>query len=466
VTPAEWIARVGPSHSARRQAERVLAHIAHSDLFARDRDIIVARAPGRLDVMGGIADYSGSLVLEWPLADATFVALQRDSHRTLTIVSDLRLAQVALPALASLDYDGARAYLAGTSANHWAAYVAGAFVVLARDVGVEFPDGARILVVSSVPEGKGVSSSAALEVATMQAVCAAYEISLEPRQVALLCQKVENLIVGAPCGVMDQMTAACGESGRLLALLCQPAEVRGHVELPQGLALWAIDSDIRHAVSGAAYGTVRAAAFMGHRILEQLMGRRLDHLANVSPGDFASFASRVPQHVNGREFLDRYGGTGDHATAIDPDRVYPVRVATAHPIYEHSRVRAFADELSSDDDDRAQHLGALMYESHSSYSACGLGSDGTDALVSLVRRAGPRSGLYGAKITGGGSGGAVAILGRSDAASAVHTIAARYARRTGRRARVFEGSSSGAAACGVCELRPPIVCSEVLHPAP
>ena len=183
------------------------------------------------------------------------------------------------------------------------------------------------------------------------------------------------------------------------------------------------------------------------------MGRRLDHLANVSPADFASFASRVPQRVKGREFLDRYGGTGDHATAIDPDRVYPVRVATAHPIYEHSRVRGFAHELSSDHDDRAPHLGALMYESHSSYSACGLGSDGTDALVAFVRHAGPESGIYGAKITGGGSGGAVAILGRSDAASAVHTIAARYARRTGRRARVFEGSSSGAAACGVCELR-------------
>ena len=87
MTAAEWVARVGASESARRDAESLLVRLPHSEPFADDRDIIVARAPGRLDVMGGIADYSGSLVLEWPLADATFVALQRDPNPTLTIVS-------------------------------------------------------------------------------------------------------------------------------------------------------------------------------------------------------------------------------------------------------------------------------------------------------------------------------------------------------------------------------------------
>ncbi|PYR87747.1 MAG: GHMP kinase, partial [Acidobacteria bacterium] len=88
-----------------------------------------------------------------------------------------------------------------------------------------------------------------------------------------------------------------------------------------------------------------------------------------------------------------------------------------------------------------------------SYSACGLGSGGTDALVAFVRRAGPESGMYGAKITGGGCGGTVAILGRADAGPLVDAIAARYARQSGRTARVFVGSSSGAAACGVFHLR-------------
>ena len=94
-------------------------------------------------------------------------------------------------------------------------------------------------------------------------------------------------------------------------------------------------------------------------------------------------------------------------------------------------------------------LGALMYESHASYSACGLGSDGTDRLVALAREAGPARGIYGAKITGGGSGGTVAILarrvGRRDvsAPSRASTPPKPAATRI-----VFEGTSPGAAAIG------------------
>ena len=262
---------------------------------------------------------------------------------------------------------------------------------------------------------------------------------------------------------MDQMTAALGEGGQLLALLCQPAEVQGCLELPQGLALWGVDSGIRHAVGGAEYGTVRTAASMGRRILEELMEKRLDYLANVTPAEFEPVAARVPEHLAGREFLGRHHGADDELTPVDPKRVYPVRVATAHPIYEHARVRAFAEQLSAFDDreppiahgltEKAERLGALMYESHSSYSACGLGSGGTDALVAFVRHAGPESGMYGAKITGGGCGGTVAILGRADAGPLVDAIAARHARQSGRTARVFVGSSSGAAVCGVFHLR-------------
>src|SRR5205823_6892483 len=133
-------------------------------------------------------------------------------------------------------------------AHRWAAYVAGAFLVLMREKGYVFQQGARVLVHSAVPEGKGVSSSAALEVATMQAVTAAYGIDLPPRELAFLCQRVENLIAGAPCGVMDQMTAACGEADRLLTLLCQPGELQGTIKLPDELAVWGIDSGIRHSV--------------------------------------------------------------------------------------------------------------------------------------------------------------------------------------------------------------------------
>jgi len=102
--------------------------------------------------------------------------------------------------------------------------------------------------------------------------------------------------------------------------------------------------------------------------------------------------------------------------------------------------------------DDAVRLGALMYESHDSYSACGLGSDGTDRLVALARDAGPERGIYGAKITGGGSGGTVAVLAAAGAGDVVREIARRYATETGRETRIFEGSSPGAATTGAVRL--------------
>ena len=97
----------------------------------------------------------------------------------------------------------------------------------------------------------------------------------------------------------------------------------------------------------------------------------------------------------------------------------------------------------------ALELGRLMYESHGSYGACGLGSDGTDRLVDLVAAEGPEHGLFGAKITGGGSGGTVAILGTSGAEGLVRDVAGRYRAETGREAAVFTTSGPGAAETGV-----------------
>ena len=94
-----------------------------------------------------------------------------------------------------------------------------------------------------------------------------------------------------------------------------------------------------------------------------------------------------------------------------------------------------------------------MYQSHASYSACGLGSKGTDDLVELVRAAGANLGLYGAKITGGGSGGTVAVLGKRDAGAAVAEVARSFAKKTGHMPYIFSGSSPGSAAFGHLTVR-------------
>jgi galactokinase len=442
--------------------------------------VFVARAPGRLDVMGGIADYSGALVLQWPIREATRVAVRPWAEPRLAITSIggkalERRCEVPLDLVADphRSYDDVRDWFAVDPGRQWAAYVAGVFHVLAREHGVRFQHGAAILIDSDVPEGKGVSSSAAIEAATMEAVIAAWPTAIEPRLRAVRCQQVENLIVGAPCGVMDQMTSICGEAGSLLQLLCQPAEFQGIVRLPAGLGVWGIDSGIRHAVTGADYGAVRIGAFMGYRILAELAGLRVTpgtrdghvcvddprwhgYLANVGSETFHRHAAEIPEVLGGADFLSRYRGTTDLVTRVDPDRRYAVRVPAAHPILEHERVTAWARLLRESGPAAgppdAVTLGRMMYESHASYSACGLGSDGTDRLVALARQAGPGCGIYGAKITGGGSGGTVAILADAAAGERVRAIARRYAGETGRDAGVFEGSSPGAASIGAIRL--------------
>ena len=274
----------------------------------------------------------------------------------------------------------------------------------------------------------------------------------DARELALLCQRVENLVVGAPCGVMDQMTAAGGQQDQLLALLCQPAEVEHGVAIPDQIEFVGIDSGIRHEVTGADYRSVRAAAFMGRRIIETLRGEPLDYLANVGVDDWeARFRDRVPEEMLGADFLREYAASGDTVTTVDPTRTYAVRQATAHPIYEHARVRAFRCLLEQPPltDDILRKLGALMYASDASYSACGLGSSATNQLVQMIRDAGPSTGLYGAKITGGGSGGTVAVLARRGSRAAIETIATDYSRATGRPATILSGSSAGAVAHGV-----------------
>jgi L-arabinokinase len=479
-----WIAERASARADTELARTVSLAAAQGPFFDPHKPIFVARAPARLDVMGGIADYSGSLVLELPLSTATWVVAQAADEPVITVASaaagDLGgEASVTLPlsvltpASGPLDYAEARALFRRDKARAWAAYAAGALVVLHHVYGRTAPGGAKLFVHSDVPTGKGIASSAALEVASLVALTALVSVALDGRQIGLLAQKVENLVVGAPCGVMDQVTAASGRRDHLLCLKCQPAEMKGYVAVPPDLELWGIDSGIRHQVSGPDYGDVRVAAFMGYRIIADLAGLSCEagsnghvsvrdplwggYLANVTPSAWmARFRDRVPEQVRGRAFLDRYAGITDPVTAVDPEKTYAVRAATEHAIQEDHRVRLFRSLLesgASGDETRAL-LGELMYQSHASYGVLGLGSDGTDRIVALVRELGPEHGLYGAKITGGGSGGTVAVLARRGSWGAVESIASLYKSEMGRDAAIFGGSSDGAQVYGLVRMIP------------
>ena len=470
--------------------------------FSANRPTAVGRAPGRLDVMGGIADYTGSLVCEMPLDRAAAVAAQRrddgvvqvfsfnllDDHQPFTL-------RVPLEALAGTPINQLRADLAEPG-RRWAGYLVGVLAVLhdegAIDLRRALPGGVSLAVLSSVPLGAGVSSSAAIEVATAFAVLrllgeavgeaalrlgdrsgealAGVEGTQAAMRIAALCQRVENQVVGAPCGIMDQVTSCYGREGQLLKLLCQPHEVQGFARLPEGMRVIGLNSKIRHSVGGGMYGRTRCAAFMAHamildkmRQMGQHAGRELTgdplrgYLANLDVDDYKHyFRPYLPELIRGEAFIRQYGKTIDPVSVVDPGTDYHVQSAADHHVQEARRVRQFVEFLTEAGDvpasdsqarrDLLNKAGHLMYASHKSYGDKALlGAEGCDLLVDLVRQ-NERHGLYGAKITGGGSGGTVAVLcetgSRTDAAIA--SIVTEYERQTGHRAEVFAGSSAGA----------------------
>ena len=475
-----------PAHTHSSQllpdVKRFLTELNASNFFSPDAPLYIARAPGRLDLMGGIADYSGSLVLEYPLEVATLVAVQSSETPFVSIVSEGDRRNVShvnipldvlCPGNGPLAYEDAHRLLTANEEQAWAAYIAGVLVVLQRECQLHMHQGVKIQVHCEVPIGKGVSSSAALEVATMHALCALFDISLEGERMASLCQKVENRIVGAACGIMDQMTSACGEEGSLLHLLCQPAHLSPSIRLPDDIEVWGIDSGVRHTVSGSDYTAVRVGAFMGYRIIAERAGLTVTHfaegyveiddrhwsgyLANISPSEWEiHYRDFIPQELSGEAFLEQYSGLTDSVTHVESQRRYAVRQPTAHPIYEHHRVQLFCEliQMHPLNERHLTLLGELMYQSHASYSACGLGSSGTDVLVERIKQAGPETGVYGAKITGGGCGGTVAVLARKDARDIIERIVAQYEQETGRSTTLLHGSSPGSAAWGILRLLP------------
>jgi len=466
-----------------------------SDLFDSVAPIAGARAPGRLDVMGGVADYSGSMVLEMPIAQAACVAWQWRSDRKLRIRSigpdkdggfpsvDLSLDDLLRPGGFLRPIEEVHERLTSEVHNRWAAYVAGCYYVMLAAY-TKFSEGradmragelgANILVSSDVPPGAGVSSSAAIEVATMHALNEAAGIHPSDLTLAAWCQRVENSIVGAPCGIMDQVTAALGREDSLLVLRCQPHDVLGHQRTPPGWRFVGIDSGVKHSVGGRAYTKARVGAFMGLKIVQLESGGkpRQNYLCTLSPAEFNLYRDMVPHEITGQAYFDLYGRLPDPVTIVDAGETYRPRDCAEHPVLENDRVKQFfglmqlasaryeeLDEARSAtepppalDFDCISRAGGLMYESHESYGKrLDLGCAETDLIVTMVKARGRDRGLFGAKITGGGAGGTVAVLcdGESkESSTALNEVCDEYFKSTGIAPRTFVGSSPGALAFG------------------
>jgi galactokinase len=420
-------------------------------------------------------------VCELPLDRAAGVVLQERADRELQVFSFNLFDEhrpftfrIPLDALAGSNAEQLRKELAEPG-RKWAGYLIGCLFVLHERRLVDLRDpkirGMNLALLSNVPLGAGVSSSAAIEVATMMNFVEHFGVrdQVDPMGIAAMCQYVENHVVGAPCGIMDQAASCAGQAGSLLRMVCQPHELKEPLKLPDRVRVVGINSNVKHSVGGGQYGITRCAAFMAHAMILSKMremgekaGRELiadpmrGYLANLDIDDYRKyFRSHLPEFMVGGDFLRDFGGTIDKATTVQAGVRYPVQHAADHHVLEANRVRNFCVHIEAGARlgrqtkegglslDKAGHL---MYASHLSYTNDAmLGAAECDLLVELARKQEP-AGVYGAKITGGGSGGTVAILcnegERTDAAIA--GIMAEYEKRTGKVPELLSGTSPGA----------------------
>jgi galactokinase len=422
--------------------------------------IYSAFAHGRLDVMGGIADYSGSLVLQMPIAEKTTVSIRKREDNFLIIksIGEKNLSfRISIDEIKSIPIGNYTLAQKLFTQQKWASYIVGCVILLIWEKKIDFV-GFEILVESNIPIGKGVSSSAALEVATLKVFTEYFNINFLGTELPTLAQKVENYIVKAPCGLMDQLTSYFGKAGHILPITCQPDILHDLIPIPDNIHFMGIDSGVKHSVSGNAYGKVRTAAFMGYSIIANFQGVDTKKIKNFSRNELPqqgyltnlnisyfkfNFEKSLPISMKGQDFIEQYGEIIDDVTQINPEENYPILASTKHAIFENQRIPRFQNTLSKLDKSLSKKaaykvMGSFMTDSHNSYSNFGLGSEKTDELVKMAHLK-LTQGVHGARITGGGSGGTVCIMCVGEKGKqAVRDIWNEYQERNQMEVKLFE----------------------------
>ena len=458
--------------------------IFFSSGFKKGGQVIVTQAPARLDIMGGVADYCGANVFEMTLDRTAIAACQAREDRNLCAIT-LRAGSQFNPNFhCSLDnfytddalktYQQVQDYFNQEPSTAWTSYILGGFYVLLKEGKInQFPHGATIVIKSDIPIGGGVASSAAVEVATLMALNQLYNLELGPMEIARLAQIVENRVAGAPCGIMDQVTAVAGTSSQILSILCQPDTILESVASPLNVSFVGIHTKVRRSTTSTAYIDTRIGAFMGLTILKAAFAAEAaseqdnaaqkisdaladNYLCNVSVQEFHEQCEAIlPEQMHGEEFLETYGEIADTATQVEPEKIYPVKSRVEHMIYENARTQQFIAALKNAGkaperiQDYLTEAGSLMYESNASYrELAGLGSPEVDGLVNIARKIGEPGGIYGAKITGGGGGGTVALLCHGNVENSLTQILAAYKLAWGIDGELIRGNAVGASEFG------------------
>ncbi len=357
--------------------------------------------------------------------------------------------------------------------------LASCLAVLQQDGLIDLRDerdsGFELATLSTIPAGAGLCGSSAEVVATMILLRDHFEIAgqLDLRRMVELACRAQKLLTHEESSKASLFAIAAGSSRGLLKIDSQTNEPQGLLAIPHGIRIIGIDIGVRRNAGDDQFTRTRAAAFIGQRMILAKMeemgraaGMRLmgdpmrGYLANLALDDYKKyFRSSLPELLKGSDFLGSFGDAIESSIQIDPDFPYSVQSATDHHVHEPSRVKNFiqfmeqAAALPAQSPQRSAVLdkaGHLMYASHISCSRdAQLGAPEADLLVEMVRK-NERAGLYGAKITGRGQGGSVAVLMNDSerAIEAINTLVANYQNQTGKTAQVVWNTSAGALETG------------------
>lgn len=352
-------------------------------------------APGRVNLIGEHTDYNDGFVLPIAIDRRTYVAAAPNQHARLRVQAlDLN--------------DGGEASLHDAkpqSNKHWLSYAAGVAWILAGQG--QSLDGADMMISSNVPIGSGLSSSAALEVATGKAIVTLSAIDVTPLELALAARKAEHRFAGARVGIMDQMAVAFGRRGHALLIDCRSLEVRyiPTEKIEAAAAIVICNTNIKHELASSAYNQRRKECETAVAILQKRKPA-ITSLRDVSVTDFLDFANELPD---------------------------PVRRRARHVVTENQRTLDAAVAVRRGD---FEDLGRLMKLSHESLRddyevTC-------PELDIMVELAWSHPGTLAARMTGGGFGGcSVNIVRRDQLSNFSEFIKKRYQQATKRAADLF-----------------------------
>ncbi len=341
---------------------------------------LLVRAPGRVNLIGEHTDYNDGFAMPMALPFDTAIALRRSNADFIQIHSE-GFGDTSLRVMGD---DPA------VPVPTWAAYIDGAVQLLASQ-GIS-GGGWNAAIATDIPTGASLSSSAAIEVATINAVLRLADLSWPPVDVALLGQRVENEVVGLQSGIMDQLISASGVEGHAMLMDCRTLGLTA-VPLPDGVVIAVLDTRTRRRLAEAAYGERRDACFRA----AAAMG-----VAALRDATLVDLAQMPVEHV------------------ADRRRAH-------HVITENRRTLDAAEAMAAGD---LARLGLLMNDSHRSLrDDFEVSSAALDQIVDIAQTA---PGCFGARMTGGGFAGcAVALVGSDDADEFRKSVTDRYDNETG-----------------------------------